>query len=48
MFSFILTLLIGFGGLHAMDTGTGPVGSVHIVVGHPHLQPADTGTGPTG
>lgn len=59
MITFILTLLLSFGGLHPMDVGTGPTGSmdtgtgptgnvVPIHVPVHHPRPADVGTGPTG
>lgn len=47
MFTILLSLLLGLGGLHPMDIGGGPVGAA--AVHHSgHLHTLDTGVGPTG
>ncbi|HUY40282.1 MAG TPA: hypothetical protein VMV82_01780 [Candidatus Dormibacteraeota bacterium] len=51
MFTFFLSLLMGFAGVHGMDTGVGPTGaavrSTSIQPPH-HARIMDVGTLPTG
>ena len=55
MFTIILSLLLGLGGVHAMDIGGSPTGmdvggspTGSVTTPHHQLHPADVGTGPTG
>ncbi len=51
MFTFFLSLLLSFAGMHGMDTGIGPTGAAASFTSIPpshHARIMDVGTLPTG